>query len=215
MPLQNRVDPSGAIEAVTARGTMLGNRGGRIHNPETCELTNRRWASRRWISCKLAFKGRRRTVMGNSYTELFFLDEVTALASGHRPCFECRRGDANAFAACWAQARKLPASPYADEMDVLLHRQRLEGIETRHTIASSRLKDLPDGTMVVAPGRGAGPYFAVRNGQLLRWSYTGYVGPEASETDMSFKILTPAIVIDILRAGYVPLWHPSAPDAVT
>ena len=94
MPLQNRVTPQGEIIATPERGTVMGNRGGRIHRDDRA-----RWKSKAWITCRLSFKSRHRTVMGNSYTELFFLDEATALAAGHRPCFECRRADALAFQA--------------------------------------------------------------------------------------------------------------------
>lgn len=91
MPLPNRVDPFGAIAAVPERGLFLGNRGGRFHRDDRT-IGPRPWASRQWICCVLSFKGRRRTpLMGRGYTELFFLDEVTALAAGHRPCFYCRR----------------------------------------------------------------------------------------------------------------------------
>ena len=96
MALQNRVDPWGALHAVTQRGTMMGNRGGKIHRDDKT-LGKRRWASHHWICCELHFRGRHREVMGPAYTELFFLDEVTALAAGHRPCWECRRADARAF----------------------------------------------------------------------------------------------------------------------
>ena len=95
-PLQNRVDPFGKICAIPARGALMGNRGGRLHTPE--QRVVRSWVSRRWITCRLTFRDRRRHVMGDSYTELFFMDEATALAAGHRPCFECRRADAKAFA---------------------------------------------------------------------------------------------------------------------
>src|SRR5947199_10356022 len=98
MPLQNRVTPFGELIAISARGTMFGNRGGRFHRDDRT-LGARRWASRQWICCVLSFKGRRHSVWGpTSYTDLFFLDEVTALAAGHRPCFECLRADANASA---------------------------------------------------------------------------------------------------------------------
>ena len=103
MPLASRVDPFGNLFASPARGLLMGNRGGRIHEDER-RLGRRRWASRAWICCRLDFKGRRRRVWGDSYTELFFLDEVTALAAGHRPCFECRRRDAEAFARAIAPA---------------------------------------------------------------------------------------------------------------
>ena len=103
MPLQNRVDPFGAILAMPERGTLMGNRGGRIHDASQ-RIGGRRWTSRRWIACELVYKGWHRPVMGEGYTELFFLDEVTALAAGHRPCFFCRRRDARSFAPHFAAA---------------------------------------------------------------------------------------------------------------
>ena len=119
MPLQNRVDPFGELLATPARGLFFGNRGGRFHT-DAKTLTMRRWASRQWICCVLDFKGRQRDVWGRFYTELFFLDEPTAFAAGHRPCFECRRKDAEAFAEIWRKAHKLRTRPYADEMDAVL-----------------------------------------------------------------------------------------------
>src|SRR3979411_1146848 len=115
MPLQNRVDPFGELFATPARGLFFGNRGGRFHT-DNKTLTRRRWASRQWICCLLKFKNRQRDVWGRYYTELFFLDEVTALAAGHRPCFECRRRDATAFAEKWAQT-KGSDFPYVEELD--------------------------------------------------------------------------------------------------
>src|SRR5262245_34021210 len=119
MPLQNRVDPSGELFADSSRGQLLGNRGGRFH-PDDRTLTSRRWVSRAWICCRLEFKGRRREVWGRGYTELFFLDEVTALAAGHRPCFECRRKDAELFAGLWGRASKRRGRPRAKAMDAVL-----------------------------------------------------------------------------------------------
>ena len=115
MPLQNRVTPEGEIIATPHRGLMMGNRGGAFHLPDRT-LGHRRWATRQWIACVLEFKGRHRAAMmqPNRYTELFFLDEATALAAGHRPCFECRRRDAERFAALWgADARVARARPGA------------------------------------------------------------------------------------------------------
>jgi hypothetical protein len=120
-PLQNRVDPYGALVAVAPRGAMMGNRGGRIHRPDRT-LTHRRWASRQWIVCLIEFRGRRRRVWGDSYTELFFLDEPTALAAGHRPCFECRRAAALAYRRAFGPA----GAPSAAEIDLALHAERLE-----------------------------------------------------------------------------------------
>ena len=110
MPLQNRVNPFGELCAFSARGLFMGNRGGRFHT-DAKTLTARRWASRQWICCVLEFKGRRRDVWGSSYTELFFLDEPTAFAAGHRPCFECRRRDAEAFAEKWREVRQYRKPP--------------------------------------------------------------------------------------------------------
>ncbi len=125
MPLQNRVDPFGNLLRTPARGTMMGNRGGALHNSER-EIV-RSYKSRRWIACVLEFKGRRRTVMSERrYTELFFLDEAVAFAAGHRPCAECRRERFNAFKEAWRRARGLDNLPFADEMDMELHPARID-----------------------------------------------------------------------------------------
>src|SRR5271154_4927188 len=117
MPLQNRVSPHGELFASPARGSLFGNRGGRFHT-DARTLTARRWASRQWICCVLDFKNRRRNVWGRFYTELFFLDEPTALAAGHRPCFECRRQDANVFREAWGRGWRCRATPSAPQMDI-------------------------------------------------------------------------------------------------
>ena len=167
MPLQNRVTPFGDLSASPARGTFMGNRGGRFHT-DARTLTARRWASRQWICCVLDFKGRQRDVWGRFYTELFFLDEPTALAAGHRPCFECRRKEAQAFAAMWQQARRLPAPPKVGEMDDVLHGERLQGRAKR--LHRRNIDTLPDGAFI-ALEEGA---FAVRGDELLRWTPQGY-----------------------------------------
>ncbi len=150
MPLQNRVAPDGQIHTSPARGGWMGNRGGKMHDPQTKRLTGRGWVSRQWICCRLAFKGWHREVMGPGYTELFFLDEVTALAAGHRPCFECRREDAKAFAAAWASAHGLAAPPRAPEMDLILHTERRSGKAPKsHRLD---LSALPDGAMIERDG---------------------------------------------------------------
>src|SRR3954447_17208275 len=145
MALQNRVDPFGELIATQARGTLFGNRGGKFHRDDRT-LGKRRWASRQWICCVLSFKGRHRAVWGRGYTELFFVDEVTALAAGHRPCFECRRADAKAFAAAFALGRGSEAVPRAPEMDCLLHAERLDGrAKRRHRLP---IDGLPDGAFL-------------------------------------------------------------------
>ena len=202
MPLQNRVDPFGGLFADTSRGQLFGNRGGRFHTDDRT-LTRRRWVSRTWICCVLEFKNRRRDVWGRFYTELFFLDEVTALAAGHRPCFECRRKEAQAFAELWRQTCKLKVRPRAGEMDDVLHRERLDGrAKRRHRRA---LDDLPDGA-VVALEEGA---FAVRGGALLQWTPTGYAARKRRPRGGTVDVLTPPAILAVLAAGYRPQWHPN------
>jgi hypothetical protein len=200
MSLQNRVSPFGDLFADSALGLFMGNRGGRIHD-EAQRLTTRRWASKQWICCALDFKGRRRKVWGDSYTELFFLDEVTALAAGHRPCFECRRADAQAFADAWGQS--CGHRPRAGEMDTILHDERLLGRGKRTHLRV--LAELPDGTMIAREGAA----FVVRGNALLRWSPAGYVGVFARPTASVVEVLTPPSVVAALTNGYAPHWHPS------
>jgi hypothetical protein len=203
MPLQNRVSPFGELFADPARGLFMGNRGGRIHT-EDRTLIRRRWTGRAWICCVLDFKGRHRKVWGNSYTELFFLDEVTALAAGHRPCFECRRRDALHFAECWRRSSRLTARPRAAEMDVRLHDERLDGrAKRRHALP---LAGLPDGAFVAIDGEA----FAVRGGSLLRWMPSGYAGHRPRPRVGTACVLTPPAILAVLAEGYRPRWHPSA-----
>jgi hypothetical protein len=200
MTLPNRVDPFGEIAAHPARGGFMGNRGGRFHRDDRT-LGTRRFASRQWIRCRLDFKGRRRQVFGNGYTELFFLDEVTALAAGHRPCFECRRADAIAFAQAWGKRGKPPRAP---EMDAVLHAERLDGRGKR--LHRLRLDALPDGAMIARDGRA----FALRGDNLLLWSPSGYSQSIPRPRDEIVEVLTPPAILTVLRAGYRPQWHESA-----
>jgi hypothetical protein len=193
-PLQNRVDPFGEFHAVAERGSLMGNRGGRLHRDDRT-LSGRRWTSRRWIACVCAFKGRQREVWGHGYTELFFLDEPTALAAGHRPCFECRREAAKAFLAAF------PGHPRgADDMDEALHRERVEG--RRKRLWRARLGDLPQGTMVARGGRA----YAVRGASLSTWSFAGYGAPAPLAPDALADVLTPPSTVAALANGYRPLW---------
>lgn len=192
-PLQNRVDPFGELHATPERGGLMGNRGGRLHRDDQT-LRGRRWTSRRWIICVCKFKGRRREVWGKGYTEIFFLDEPTALAAGHRPCFECRRQAARTFLAAF------PGTPRgADEMDAALHRERVENRLKR--VWQARLGDLPDGTMIARDGRA----YAVQAATLLPWSFAGYGAP-ALDHDAAAEVLTPPSAVAALKAGYQPLW---------
>src|SRR5579872_3024827 len=146
MPLQNRVTPIGNIIATSDRGMFTGNRG-IIHDPETRTLLKKRWSTHAWLTCVLEFRGRRRKVMGGrSWTELFFLDEATAFAAGHRPCFYCRREDANRFRAAW-EAGNGAGDVLAPDMDAVLHRERFASSKKPHPLPMT-FEKLPDGTMV-------------------------------------------------------------------
>lgn len=191
MTLQNRATPWGELEAVAARGTLMGNRGGKFHLPDQT-LGRRRWASRRWIACELAHKGWHHEPMGSGYTSVFFLDEVTALAAGHRPCFLCRRAEAERFAALSGLA--------TDDLDRRLHDERL----AREKPWAERA-GLADGTMVDIDGAA----FAARGGRLLRWSHRGYDMAIARGAGPA-RLLTPPAIAAILSAGYQPRWHESA-----
>ena len=201
MALQNRVDPFGRLVATPARGTMFGNRGGRFHRDDRT-LGTRRWASRQWICCVLQFKGRRHEVWGRGYTDLFFLDEVTALAAGHRPCFECRRADAKAFARKWAEGNG-GAVPRAPDMDVVLQRERLDGRKQRTHAMNAQ--ELPDGAFIAIDDAA----FVLRGQLMLRWTPSGY-GAAKPLPRGSVTVLTPPSIAAVLRAGYQPQWHPSA-----
>jgi hypothetical protein len=210
MPLPNRVDPFGALFADSARGLFFGNRGGRFHRDDRT-LGSRRWVSRTWICCRLAFKGRHRDVWGRGYTELFFLDEPTALSAGHRPCFECRRHEAQAFAAAFARGLALGAVPRAAEMDRVLHAERLQGRgKRRHQLA---LDDLPDGAFLTLADEPEG-VFALRGASLLRWTPSGYVARRSRPRGIVAEVLTPPAMLAALGAGYRPHWHPSADQSI-
>lgn len=204
MPLRNRVTPRGELVAVAAHGLLLGNRGGRIHDPRTRQLGNRRWTSRRWICCVTDFRGRRRAVWGQGYTELFFLDEVTALAAGHRPCMECRRAEALAFRAAVQRGGAFAEMPRCDDLDAVLHAERLAGRERR--LHRTKADDVPDGAMVLGPG---GEALAIRGDGALIWSASGYLSRSPRPRGV-VDALTPPASMAALRAGYRPLWHPSS-----
>ena len=196
-PLQNRVTPLGDIIATPHRGMFTGNRG-IIHDPRTKTLT-RRWASRAWLTCVCEFRGRRRQVMGGrSWTELFFLDEATALAAGHRPCFFCRRDDANRFRAAWEEGNGV-RRVLARDIDAVLHRERLSGAKKRMHALPMSLQELPDGAMLQ---EGAESYLVLQS-RALKWSPAGYRNaPNAIKDAM---LLTPPSTLRALSAGYRPV----------
>lgn len=200
MPLQNRVDPFGELFAASARGLLMGNRGGRLHDGHR-KLGTRRWTSKQWICCRLEFNDRHRKVWGEGYSELFFLDEVTALAAGHRPCFECRRQDAEFFAALFSGKLKRAT---AQTMDEVLHGERLDGkAKRRHRRA---IDGLPDGAMIALDGDA----FAVKGNRLLRWMPSGYAKARPRPRGTNVDVLTPPSILAVLSRGFAPLWHASA-----
>jgi hypothetical protein len=208
MPLQNRVTPFGEIVAVAQRGTLMGNRGGRFHTADKT-LTRRRWVSRRWIACVLELKGRRREVMApDRYTELFFLDEATALAAGHRPCRECRRADHDRFRQAWLRGNAslgLPPDVGIDEIDRVLHEERVGPGGAKVTF-TARLGDLPAGVFVARGGTA----LLVAGGALWEWSPAGYSGPLPLDLAAEAAVLTPQSTVRAITAGYTPALHPSA-----
>jgi len=193
VPLQNRVTPFGELVAVAARGTIMGNRGGKFHRDDRT-LGKRRWASYHWICCDMYYKNAKHDAMGKYYTSVFFLDEVTALSAGHRPCFFCRRKDAQWFLS-------LADPPLrAHEADDIAHPQRL------HPQDEVRVAGLPDGAMI-ALGDTA---YAVRGPHLLRWSFDGYLDATPRDTVETARPLTPMLYVGILARGFEPSWHESA-----
>ena len=214
MPLQNRVDPFGSIQANAARGLFTGNRG-ILHDPATKTLLSRRWTSKAWIVCACDYKGQKREPMGRNapgggpgWTELFFLDEVTALAAGHRPCFLCRRDAATRFATAFAAGQRRTRMS-APQIDATLHAERLASAPDAPRPACADPATLPDGAMVADSGRA----FAVRAGRLLPWSYDGYGPPVpsgAARDRTTIRLLTPPATIAALASGYAPVWHATA-----
>jgi hypothetical protein len=203
MPLQNRVTPTGDIVADPDRGIFTGNRG-IIHDPATKTLLNKRWSSPAWITCVCEFRGWRRQVMARrSWTELFFLDEATAFAAGHRPCFFCRRDDANRFRAAWEEGNGV-TKVRAKEMDAMLHRERQERGKKRLHPLPMPVAELPDGAMVQAGVES----FLVLQGRTLLWSMAGY---RTADTAITYAmLLTPPSTLRAISAGYRPVLHASA-----
>jgi hypothetical protein len=206
MPLTNRVKPDGSIIATPARGTLMGNRGGMMHRLDKT-LGPRLWVGKAWITCRLSFKGRWREVMGpNSYTELFFLDEATSFAAGHRPCFECRRQDALAFAELWTeQVSRGRGRVKAVEMDAVLHAERLDEDGAKLTFVAA-VGHLPTGAFV----RWQGEAHLVIAGRLFRWSPEGYTEAFDVAPDLAVEVLTPRSTLAVFAAGYDTDVHESA-----
>ena len=203
MARQNRVTPMGAIIAHPARGMLMGNRG-ILH--DAAGTLRRMHGHQSWICCLTDFRGRRRALMQpRRYTELFFLDEATALAAGHRPCAECRRADYRAFCAQWTAAHG-PAPhgiPLPRQIDRALHAARIDSRGQR-ILHAARADRLPDGAMILTQD---GPAL-IHQGQARLWSPEGYGAP--TQLPACVQVITPAPLIAVLALGYRPGLHPSA-----
>lgn len=197
MAHQNRVDPFGELVADPARGAWFGNRGC-LH--DDAGRIRRHHSGRRWIYCRLEFKGRERKILQPSrYTELFFLDEATAFAAGHRPCAECLRERFNEFRVHWPHAGDgKPVS--ATALDRRLHDERIAGGGAKVTFEAA-LGELPDGVIVTANGEAPALY---RDGRLWPWAFGGYGSPTKDAPDTRVTVLTPRSTVDAFAAGFEP-----------
>ena len=203
-PKQNRVDPFGQLHAVEARGMWMGNRGV-LHN-ETGKVVAQ-WRLRRWIICKLSFKNRWRPVFApRRYSELFFLDEATAFAAGHRPCAECRRERYNEFRAAWTAANSVGHDfLHAEEIDDQLHDERVLPNGKKRSYESTLL-DLPSGAFIER----AGVAHLVWNGGLIPWTFAGYLAPVTKVSVNDYvRVLTPASIVATFNEGFIPEVHDS------
>ncbi len=206
MPLQNRVGPLGDLIATPARGLVYGNRGC-LHN-DTGEI-RRRYATKRWIACRLQFRGRRRVSLmtPGRYTELFFLDDATALAAGHRPCAECRRSDYDRLSRLWRELH--PGPNGADAIDSQLHTERVVAESGERRFHNTLFEELPDGTFVMYEGNAC----LVRGPELLSWSPAGYLASHRRPAKQLATVITPPSLVELLGSGWsplVPLLHPTA-----
>jgi hypothetical protein len=203
---RNRVTPLSELVADPARGLVYGNRGC-LH--DDAGQIRRRYAGRRWIACRLRFRGWQRAplLQPGRFTELFFLDEATAMAAGHRACALCRREDYNHLVALWRGLH--PGQVGADAMDAQLHAERVADGTRAQRHHEAALDDLPDAAFVLRDGA---PWL-VRGGQLLAWTPAGYAQRVARPAGERAVLITPPSLVAVLRAGWngaVPLLHPSA-----
>jgi len=205
MPLQNRVTPLGELIADSARGLVYGNRGC-LH--DASGGIRRRYNGKRWIACRLRFRGwqRQPLLQPGRFTELFFVDEATAFAAGHRPCALCRHEDYVRFGAIWRELH--PERVGADAIDEQLQIERVVPGTREQLHHRAPLEELPDGTFVL---REAEPWVVVGS-ELLRWTPAGYTERERRPASAEVSVVTPASLVAVLRAGWqpvVPLLHPS------
>ena len=206
MPLRNRVNPYGDIVADPSKAAMLMGNRGILHNDQR-EVV-RSWRTTAWLTCDPHFKhvDRKPLFQPHRYSELFFLDEATAFAAGHRPCSYCQRVRLEQFKRAWEsafpQAGALVSAPVIDDM---LHRHRIGKSSTKVTFAST-IGALPDGTFIEADGR---PYL-LHDGRRLPWSFAGYGAAEPAKDDSQVTVLTPRCIVEVFKVGFAPHVHESA-----
>jgi hypothetical protein len=203
---QNRVNPLSELIATPERGLVYGNRGC-LHD-DTGRI-RRRYNGRRWISCQLQFKDWRRgpLLRPGKFTELFFLDEATAFAAGHRPCALCRRADYKRFVETWQAMH--PGQAGADAIDMQLHNERVDPGTRAQRHHAAALDALPDGVFVLHEGA---PHLVLGD-SLLAWSAGGYVSRTARPTGAQARLITPPSLVAVLCTNWqslVPVVHPSA-----
>jgi hypothetical protein len=206
MPLQNRVTPLGELVADPGRGLVYGNRGC-LH--DATGRIRRRYNGKRWIACRLAFKGWHRSplLQPGKFTELFFLDEATAFAAGHRPCALCRREDYVRITEAWKELH--PEVVGADAIDARLHDERVNPVTRAHRLHDAPHASLPDGAFVLD----GGAPFLVLGRELLEWTPAGYVERRPRPTRGDAVLVTPPSLVEVLRRvpeGAVPRLHSSA-----
>ena len=206
MARRNRVSPLSELIADPARGLVYGNRGC-LH--DGAQRIRRRYNGRRWIACRLQFRGwqRERLMAPGKFTELFFLDEATAFAAGHRPCALCRREDYNRLVSAWAGLH--PHQHGADEIDAQLHDERVDPITRAQLRRPVAIDQLPDGAFMFDQGM---PWLVLGR-ELLAWSPAGYRERRPRPSGGEVELITPPSLVEVLRVGWspvVPLLHPTA-----
>ena len=209
MPLQNRVTPFGDIVAIRERGTIMGNRGS-LHGNDR-QLGTRRWSRKSWVCCRLEWKDIRREVMApGRYTELFFLDDATSLAAGHRPCNDCRREDLQFF--CQTVGRVLGGAtskpPRVAVIDEAMHADRISPNGSKRTYEAA-LIDIPNGVMFSLDNRADEAWLKWQDG-VWRYSPSGYTLEQNWPRESALQVLTPRVTVLAIKAGYVPTVHPTA-----
>lgn len=209
MPLQNRISPFSTLTATPERGAWTGNRGV-IHNANKEIVRNH--SVKYWITCVLEYKNFQRKVMSpNRWTELFFLDEATSFAAGHRPCGFCRNMDFKRFKKLWllANAKRygLEGNVKMDIIDNFIHQERLNEKGIQKTFQAA-LSTLPDGTFITFIDSVKAYLWYKQN--LYKWSFSGYTKVLEFEQHQPVNVLTPFSYVETFKLGYLPQIHFSA-----